>query len=151
MRVASLGLAALCLFASHVQAQPSPTQSPDLEQAVTAYREGRFDDALSQAENLANRGNGRAATLVGFILERGLTGQAAPARALGFYRRGVRAGDTDAMLALARLAMTKQGDATPAEAMTVLQRALALGRQEAASPLGDLFLSGAAGPRDSSR
>jgi uncharacterized protein len=123
----------------------------DLDDAVRAYQERRFGDALSQAENLSARGNGRAATLAALIYERGLTGTAAPIQAVRLYRRGVSSGDTDAMLGLARLGMARLGGATPAEALSVLQRAVSLGRNDAAAALGDLFLSGAAGPRDSNR
>jgi uncharacterized protein len=55
------------------------------------------------------------------------------------------------MLGLARLGMTRAGGATPAEALAVLQRAVGLGRTDAAPFLADLFLSGAAGPRDPNR
>ena len=123
----------------------------DLAEAITAYQERRYGDALSQAENLSARGNGRAATLAGLIYERGLTAAPAPIQAVRLYRRGVSAGDTDAMVGLARLGMARQGGATPGEALSVLQRAVSLGRNDAAAALGDLFLSGAAGPRDSNR
>jgi uncharacterized protein len=123
----------------------------DLAQAIQAYQERRYSDALSQAENLSARGNGRAATLAGLIYERGLTGAPAPLQAVRLYRRGVSAGDTDAMVGLARLGMSRLGGATPSEALSVLQRAVSLGRNDAAALLGDLFLSGAAGPRDANR
>ncbi len=145
---------ALLLLATPVVAQTPalPTiTSPELREAVSAYQEGRFGDALSQAENLSARGNGRAATLAGLIYERGLTGPPAPVQAVRLYRRGVSSGDTDAMVGLARLGMARQGGATPGEALATLQRAVSLGRNDAAAALGDLFLSGAAGPRDANR
>jgi uncharacterized protein len=138
-------------LAQNASLRPPPVD-PELAGAVTAYQERRYGDALSQAESLSARGNGRAATLAGLIYERGLVGSApAPVQAVRLYRRGVSAGDTDAMMGLARLGMARTGGATPAEALSVLQRAVGLGRNDAAALLGDLFLSGAAGPRDSSR
>jgi uncharacterized protein len=134
---------------------PSASQSPaqaELASAITAYQERRYGDALSQAETLAGRGNGRAATLAGLIYERGLVGGTpAPLQAARLYRRGVSSGDSDAMLGLARLGMARTGGATPAEALAALQRAVGLGRNDAAAMLADLFMSGAAGPRDSNR
>lgn len=156
------GLLALLVLARPVIAQTLPTSpnaparanaimQTDLDEAVRAYQERRYGDALSQAENLSARGNGRAATLAALIYERGLAGLAAPVQAVRLYRRGVSAGDTDAMMGLARLGIARLGGATPAEALSVLQRAVSLGRNDAAAALGDLFLSGAAGPRDSNR
>jgi uncharacterized protein len=152
----SFCLLALAITVTPVLAQTPPVTTAtasqaDLAQAIQAYQERRFGDALSQAENLSARGNGRAATLAGLIYERGLTGTAAPVQAVRLYRRGVSSGDTDAMVGLARLGMARLGGATPAEALSVLQRAVGLGRNDAAAALGDLFLSGAAGPRDSNR
>jgi uncharacterized protein len=139
---------------------PSRPLDPALEEAARAYREGRFADALSQAESLASRGNGQAAMLAGLIHERGLSGGvAAPEAAVRWYRRAVAAGDVDGMVGLARLGMQRKGGSTPGEAMAVLQRAVAqsgaqggaLGRPDAAAMLADLFVSGAAGPQDRSR
>lgn len=146
------GLCATTSFAQTQTARPAPIASPaqgELAEAITAYQERRYGDALSQAENLSARGNGRAATLAGLIYERGLTtGTPAPVQAVRLYRRGVSSGDTDAMVGLARLGMASLGGSTPGEALAVLQRAVGLGRNDAAALLGDLFLSGAAGPRD---
>ena len=151
-----IGLVCLWALSTPVAAQATPPKPviaapSDLDNAIRAYQERRYGDALSQAENLAARGNGRAATLAGLIYERGLTGTAAPIQAVRLYRRGVSSGDSDAMLGLARMGMARQGGATPAEALSILQRAVSLGRNDAAAALGDLFLSGAAGPRDTTR
>jgi uncharacterized protein len=158
MRHLILLLASVVVFAPVSAQTIAPSRLPplsssqaDLDSAILAYQESRFGDALSQAENLAGRGNGRAATLAALIYERGLTGAAAPAQAVRLYRRGVSAGDTDAMLGLARMGMNRSGGASPAEALAVLQRAVGLGRTDAAPFLADLFLSGAAGPRDPAR
>lgn len=157
---------ALCVLVSPVAAQSpqAPSQVPSqasasvapaaqrpLDEAIQAYQERRFADALSLAENLAGRGDGRAATLAGLIYERGLTGAVAPVQAVRLYRRGVSAGDTDAMIGLSRMGMARAGGATPGEAMAALQRAVGLGRTDAAPMLADLFVSGAAGPRDTNR
>ncbi len=122
-----------------------------LEAAVSALRAGQYRDALSQAENLASRGNPRAAALAGSIYEQGLIETATPEAAVRWYRRAVTGGNSDAMLGLARLGLARKGGSTPGEALTMLQRAAANGRREALAPLGDLFLSGAAGPKDRTR
>jgi uncharacterized protein len=155
LRLALL-VSALALVAPAIAQTPAPNANVsaaqvELDSAITAYQERRFGDALSQAENLSARGNGRAATLAGLIYERGLTGTPAPIQAVRLYRRGVSAGDTDAMMGLARMGVARVGGSSPAEALTVLQRAVGLGRNDAAALLGDLFLSGAAGPRDTNR
>lgn len=122
-----------------------------LEAAVSALRAGQYRDALSQAENLASRGNPKAAALAGSIYEQNLIDTATPEAAVRWYRRAVTGGNSDAMLGLARLGLARKGGSTPSEALTMLQRAAANGRKEALAPLGDLFLSGAAGPKDRTR
>lgn len=122
-----------------------------LESALLALRTGQYREALSQAENLASRGNPKAAALAGSIYEQNLIDTATPEAAVRWYRRAVTGGNSDAMLGLARLGMARKGGSTPGEALAMLQRAAANGRKEALAPLGDLFLSGAAGPKDRSR
>jgi len=122
-----------------------------LESALLALRTGQYRDALSQAENLASRGNPKAAALAGSIYEQNLIDTATPEAAVRWYRRAVTGGNSDAMLGLARLGMARKGGSTPGEALSMLQRAAANGRKEALAPLGDLFLSGAAGPKDRTR
>jgi TPR repeat protein len=122
-----------------------------LESALLALRTGQYREALSQAENLASRGNPKAAALAGSIYEQNLIDTATPEAAVRWYRRAVTGGNTDAMLGLARLGMARKGGSTPGEALAMLQRAAANGRKDALAPLGDLFLSGAAGPKDRTR
>ncbi len=122
-----------------------------LESALLALRTGQYREALSQAENLASRGNPNAAALAGSIYEQNLIDTATPEAAVRWYRRAVTGGNSDAMLGLARLGMARKGGSTPGEALAMLQRAAANGRKEALAPLGDLFLSGAAGPKDRTR
>ncbi|OYU53605.1 MAG: hypothetical protein CFE27_01630 [Alphaproteobacteria bacterium PA1] len=122
-----------------------------LESALLALRTGQYREALSQAENLASRGNPKAAALAGSIYEQNLIDTATPEAAVRWYRRAVTGGNSDAMLGLARLGMARKGGSTPGEALSMLQRAAANGRKEALAPLGDLFLSGAAGPKDRTR
>ncbi len=122
-----------------------------LESALLALRTGQYRDALSQAENLASRGNPKAAALAGSIYEQNLIDTATPEAAVRWYRRAVTGGNSDAMLGLARLGMARKGGSTAGEALSMLQRAAANGRKEALAPLGDLFLSGAAGPKDRTR
>lgn len=157
MSALALGLMA----PSGIWAQPASQLSPAaaqadadqraLDAALATLRAGNYREALGQAENLASRGNPRAAALAGSIHEQGLTGTPSPEAAVRWYRRGVLGGNSDAMLGLARLGVASKGGASPGEAMTMLQRAVAAGRRDALAPLGDLFLSGLAGPRDRSR
>ena len=89
--------------------------------------------------------------MAGSIYEQGLIETATPEAAAKWYRRAVTGGNTDAMLGLARLGIARKGGSTPGEALAMLQRAASNGRREALAPLGDLFLSGAAGPKDRTR
>ncbi|GIU66531.1 tetratricopeptide repeat protein [Candidatus Phycosocius spiralis] len=142
---------------AQVTGQMSPAASEALADqealaaANAAFGRGDYSDALSQAENLASRGNPKAATLAASIYEQGIMGTPAPALAVRWYRRAVGGGDGDAMMGLARLGLANQGGATPGEALLVLQRAVAIGRKDAYAPLADLFLSGAAGIKDRGR
>jgi TPR repeat protein len=136
--------------ASPPAARPAPAVTPPrpIDAVVAAWQAGRHAEARRLAEPLALAGDGQAATVLGLLHERGLGGAKDAVAAVGWYRRGVAARNPDAMVGLGRMGVAGAGGATPGEAFGVLQRALAAGRTEAASSLADLYLSGAAGPRD---
>jgi TPR repeat protein len=144
-----------CLAQATGEISPAAREALASQEALAAANaalgRGDYSDALSQAENLAAKGNPKAATLAASIYEQGVMGTAAPALAVRWYRRGVAGGDGDAMLGLARMGLAGQGGSTPGEALAVLQRAVAIGRKDAYAPLADLFLSGAAGFKDRGR
>lgn len=154
-RLAGAFAAAVCCAASlagPVQAQPArlppAAQQTAFQAAVSAYRDKDFSTARLQAQRAADAGEREGATLLALLHERGLGGPQNDAEAVRLYRIAAQQNEPDALLALGRLGAARRGAATPGEALSALQKALALKREEAAAPLADLLLSGAAGARD---
>jgi TPR repeat protein len=142
--------AAIPLGPVHAQAERPvrAAQQNALDLAVNAYRNKDFAEARVQAQRAADAGAAEGATLMALLQERGLGGPVNEAEAVRFYRIAAQQNEPDALIGLGRLGAARRGGATPAEALGALQRAIAANREDAAAPLADLLLSGAAGVRD---
>lgn len=124
-------------------AAPAP-----LEGALAAYRAGRMEEARALSEPLANSGDSKAATMLGFMFEQGLGGKKDEARAVAYYRQAAEKNDVDALIALGRLGLDHKGQISPEETQAFLSRAAELGRTDAASLLGRALLNARLGKRD---
>ena len=110
-----------------------------LDSAIAAYRAGRMEEARALSEPLANSGDSKAATMMGYLFEQGLGGKKDEARAVAYYRQAAEKNDADALMALGRLGLDNKGQISPAETQSYLSRAADLGRADAAGLLGDGF------------
>ncbi len=107
-----------------------------------------MEEARALSEPLANSGDVKAATMMGFLFEQGLGGKRDEARAVAYYRQAAEKNDPDALLALGRLGLEGKGHIDAAEAQAFLSRAAESGRGDAASMLGVALLNGRFGRRD---
>ncbi len=124
-------------------AAPAP-----IDQAIAAYRAGRMEEARALSEPLANSGDAKAATMMGFLFEQGLGGKKDEARAVAYYRQAAEKNDSDALVALGRLGLDNKGHIELAETQAFLSRAAEQGRTDAAGLLGGALLNGRFGKRD---
>lgn len=124
-------------------ASPGP-----LDKAVEAYKAGRMQEARALSEPLAQSGDAKAATMLGYLYERGLGGPQDIARATAYYRTAAEKKEPDALVALGRFGLEARGMVTPAEARSFLARAAEAGRIDAASMLGQGILTGKLGKGD---
>ncbi|KAF0183567.1 MAG: Sel1 domain-containing protein [Hyphomonadaceae bacterium] len=126
----------------------------ELRNAMRAYRQGNYPRALLISKNLAERGNGDAAALAGFIYEKGLGTAVDYSNAARFYKMGIVQNSTDSMVGLGRMLVDGHLNAslaTNAEVKTALERAIALGRKDAESLLGSVLIAHFASPENNQR
>lgn len=131
----------------------APLRAPtigELSSAMRLYHLHNYAGALTIASDLANRGDGNAAALAGFIYEAGLVGQADNVKALDFYRRGVSANSSDAMIGLARLQADSANNIPESEARYALSKAIELGRDDAITMLAQILYASPT-PQDQTR
>jgi uncharacterized protein len=140
--LAALGFSALGAVLLGAAA-PAP-----LDGAIAAYRAGRMEEARALSEPLANSGDSKAATMMGFLFEQGLGGKKDEARAVAYYRQAAEKNDADALMALGRLGLDNKGQISAAETQSFLSRAAELGRADAAGLLGGGLLNARFGKRD---
>ncbi len=119
-----------------------------LDGAIAAYRAGRMEEARALSEPLANAGDSKAATMMGFLFEQGLGGKKDEARAVAYYRQAAEKNDPDALVALGQLGLETKGQISAAETQSFLTRAADVGRADAAGMLGGAMLDGRLGKRD---
>ena len=140
--LAALGFSALGAVLLGAAA-PAP-----LDTAIAAYRAGRMEEARALSEPLANAGDSKAATMMGFLFEQGLGGKKDEPRAVAYYRQAAAKNDPDALVALGRMGLENKGQISAAETQTFLSRAADVGRADAAGMLGRAMLDSRFGKRD---
>lgn len=126
----------------------------ELRSAMRAYRQRNFGRALSISKNLAERGNGDAAALAGFIYEKGLGTAVDFSNAARFYRMGIVQNSTDSMLGFGRMLVDGHMPAVGqinSEAKTALERAINLGRKDAEPLLAAVLIVHFPSPENSQR
>jgi len=131
----------------------SPTVG-ELRNAMRAYRQRNFARALLISKNLAERGNGDAAALAGFIYEKGLGTSINYINAARYYKMGIVQNSGDSMVGLGRMLVDghlPDNLATPGEVKTALERAVSLGRKDAESLLASVLIVNFPSPENNQR
>jgi len=130
------------------QISTAQSRSTSFEDAKTAYDAGDKNLALAYGKIAAGQGNTQAQILVGHILMRGETGLIDYNGAAEIFQKAALKDDTDALVALAELALRSQGGLTPPQAIPYLERAAELGRHDAMRVLATVYETGDALPQD---
>lgn len=126
----------------------------ELRNAMRAYRTRNYPRALFISKNLAERGNGDAAALAGFIYEKGLGLAPDYSNAARFYKMGIVQNSADSMVGLGRMLVDMHLNpalATNDYVKSALERAIALGRKDAESLLASVLIVHFASPENNQR
>ncbi len=116
------------------------------DQAVSSYESGDYANALIKAKMAAIGGNTEAQVMVGYILSHGLAGAKDTKSAVEWYLKAAREGNTDAMLALGKLALEGSGGLSANDAFKWLEKAADMGRADAMIALSDMYRLGKGTP-----
>lgn len=114
----------------------------NLEAALNAYQNKKYDKALSLGKTAARSGSSDAAVLVGHILRKGESVTANYPEAKRWYDMAAIKGHPDALVALGEMGMRQQGGVTATDAISYLSRAADSGRTDAMRALADLYRTG---------
>lgn len=127
--------AAILLALALTQAAPSsaaPDDGSAMKEAVTAYNIGQYKRTYDIVKPLADKGNTRAAVLLGRLYENGLGVDPDPVTAAEWYRKAAEAGSVEGMKLLSFASRTGYGAVkSNAEAFNWMQRAADAGDAEA--------------------
>lgn len=114
----------------------------NLEAALEAYQNGKYDKALSLGKTAARSGSSDAAVLVGHILRKGESATPNYTEAKRWYDMAAVKGHPDALVALGEMGIREQGGVTPTDSISYLSRAADSGRTDAMRVLADLYRTG---------
>jgi len=129
--------------ASLVDPPLPPPARAELEAAVTAYRERRYDEAFPVLERAAEVRNPEAMGLVGILYLNGLGTRENHRRAVRWLRRAADAGNARGMNALGTAYERDQGVRQDFDAaMRLYERAADAGSAEAMNNIGGLYRRG---------
>jgi TPR repeat protein len=116
--------------------------SADFDAALSAYRAGDFDLALSSAKLAGTAGDTDAMVLAGTILMNGESGLINDKEAADWLRRAANLNNSDAQLALGKMALKSRGGLSPSDAMGFFSAASQAGRAEARRAIGEMYMKG---------
>ncbi|MEP4078370.1 tetratricopeptide repeat protein [Haloferula sp.] len=119
-----------------------PTEGDPSDLAVTAFIDGRHDEAVRLAEPLAKKGNSKALLLMGLAYESGNGIEASLKLALENYRKASKAGNLEATYRLAQLLVSTGEEANQKEAQSLLETLAKNDTGNAARILGEGILQG---------
>ena len=126
--------AAILLALALTQAVPSsaaPDDGSAMKEAVTAYNIGQYKRTFDIVKPLADKGNTRAAVLLGRLYENGLGVDPDPVTAAEWYRKAAEGGSVEGMKLLSFASRTGYGAVkSNAEAFNWMQRAADAGDAE---------------------
>lgn len=114
----------------------------NLEAALNAYQNRKFDSALSLGKTAARAGSTDAAVLVGHILRKGESATPNYTEAKRWYDMAAAKGHPDALVALGEMGIRQQGGVTPTDSISYLSRAADAGRTDAMRALADMYRTG---------
>lgn len=120
-----------------------------IDAADAAYQNGKYETALKLARPLADQGNARAETLMGFLYANGRGVPPDAREAFQWFRRAAVHGDIEAQLQIA--GMYYEGHAVPqdySEAARWYQLAAEHGNPQAQFNLGIMYETGIGMPQD---
>ncbi len=109
--IARFAIALYLIFA----AAPAFAQDARAGAAYAALSEGRYEDALREAETLSQSGNAEGDAILAYLHENGLGVDRDLQHAVDLYTKAARAGQPDAQFALGELAMFGDGVERSAE------------------------------------
>jgi TPR repeat protein len=114
----------------------------NLEAALSAYQNRKYDSALSLGKTAARAGSSDAAVLVGHILRKGESATPNYTEARRWYDMAAAKGHPDALVALGEMGIRQQGGVTSTDAISYLSRAADAGRTDAMRALADMYRMG---------
>ena len=112
------------------------------ESAQKAFENGDYANALVLGKIAGLGGNSDAQVMVGYILVNGLSGLTDKNDAVDWYLKAARNGNTDAMVALAELALGTYGGLSASDSLEWLTKAADKGRTDAMRTLADIYILG---------
>ena len=130
-----------------VSAEETPTSaansvSPGYASALESYESGDYANAMVYAKIAGLGGDDQAQVMVGYILANGLAGLTDKNDAVDWYLKAAKSGNTDAMIALGKLAIGAHGGLSAGDAVNWLTRAADKGRTDAMRALAEFYLKG---------
>ena len=112
------------------------------KEAVDAFNKGRAIEAVRMAKPLADGGNGDALLLMGVAHQYGQGADVDPDKAVDFYRRARKAGNSESAYRLARILIEQGKDDTRKEARELLEELAKSDTGAASRILGEGALRG---------
>lgn len=113
----------------------------ELNKAVLAYQAGDYKSAFKLGDELAKRGDGNAAALVGFLYENGMGVEKSYAMAAKYYFQGYLQNSSDAMIGMGRIWVLDQSVVSNEEVENAYKAAIKAGRNDAFTPYGDFLMA----------
>ena len=137
----------------HTTPPASPDFAPvDFESALSAYKAGDYSAAFSRAKRAGNAGDDKAQVLAGTILMNGQAGalyhslpndkNGDDREAVEWFTRAAQTGNSDAQLALGKMALETRGGLSPSDALGFFSAASQAGRIEARRAIGEMYMKG---------
>lgn len=122
--------------------QTTQLPSASFEDALTAYHAGNYNLALASAKLAGNQGHTDAQVLAGTILMNGEAGLINDREAADWFRRAASSGNSDAQLALGKMALKSRGGLSESDALEFFSQASQAGRVEAKRAIGEMYMKG---------
>jgi len=137
------------------QAKGSPNWTLNTQQsaisfddALSAYNAGNYELALAYAKIAGAAGDNDSQVLAGTILMNGEAGLINDIEAVDWFKKAAMNNNSDAQLALGRMALKMRGGLIESDALTYFSAASQAGRIEARRAIGEMYQKGIGIERD---
>lgn len=121
------------------------------QDAVKAYENGEYANALLLGKTAGAGGEAEAQVLVGYILMRSESGIGDKTEAAKWFLKAANQGNTDAMVSLGQLGVNAEGGLAHSDAIKWLELAARKERTDAMRAMADIYLLGKGLPPDQTK